>query len=211
MTRGRFISVEGLDGAGKSTHLQWLVEHLRQQQLSVVQTREPGGTPLGEQLRTLLLNEAMHLETEALLMFAARNEHIQQVILPALLRGEWVLCDRFTDATYAYQCGGRGLDLVKFSQLEHWVQGRPEGLLEPDLTLIFDVPLEVSQARMANGRVLDRFEREQADFHARVRAAYSQRAKSAPQRIKVIDANRSIEAIQHELASILGPWLQEQA
>ncbi|WP_348945316.1 dTMP kinase [Chitinibacter sp. FCG-7] len=210
MQRGRFISVEGIDGAGKSTHLAWLVDYMQRRQLQVRQSREPGGTPLGEKLRALLLNDEMHLETEALLMFAARNEHLQQVILPALTAGEWVLCDRFSDATYAYQCGGRGLSIERFMQLEQWVQGRDGGataLIEPDLTLIFDVPLDVSQARMANSRVLDRFEREQADFHAKVRAAYLQRAAEHPQRIRVINANRSIEAIQTELAQLMDGFL----
>ncbi|QLG87482.1 dTMP kinase [Chitinibacter bivalviorum] len=205
--RGRFISVEGIDGAGKSTHLAWLAQFLIARSICLRQTREPGGTVLGEKLRELLLNDAMHLETEALLMFAARNEHLQQVILPSLAQGEWVLCDRFSDATYAYQCGGRGLSIEKFTQLEQWVQGRSEGFIEPDLTLIFDVPLDVSQARMANSRVLDRFEREQAQFHANVRAAYLARAAQNPQRIKVIDANRSIEAIQQELAQLMTEWL----
>ncbi|WP_157670667.1 dTMP kinase [Chitinibacter sp. GC72] len=210
MQRGRFISVEGIDGAGKSTHLAWLVDYMQRRQLQVRQSREPGGTPLGEKLRALLLNDEMHLETEALLMFAARNEHLQRVILPALAAGEWVLCDRFSDATYAYQCGGRGLSIERFMLLEQWVQGRDgaaAGLIEPDLTLIFDVPLDVSQARMANSRVLDRFEREQADFHAKVRAAYLQRAAENPHRIRVINANRSIEAIQTELAQLMDGFL----
>ncbi|WP_410498077.1 dTMP kinase [Chitinibacter sp. S2-10] len=207
MLRGRFISVEGIDGAGKSTQLTWLVQYLQSRQLVLRQTREPGGTALGEKLRVLLLNDEMHLDTEALLMFAARNEHLQQVILPALAQGEWVLCDRFTDATYAYQCGGRGLAVERFATLEQWVQGREHGLIEPDLTLIFDVPLEVSQARMAGTRVLDRFEREQADFHSRVRAAYLQRAAQNPQRIRVIDASRSLELIQTELAQLMDEFL----
>jgi dTMP kinase len=207
MQRGRFISVEGIDGAGKSTHLAWLVQFLQQQGLPIVQTREPGGTPLGEKLRTLLLNDEMQLETEALLMFAARNEHLQQVILPALTRGEWVLCDRFTDATYAYQCGGRGLSVERFEQLEQWVQARPDGLIEPDLTLIFDVPLAVSQARMADSRVLDRFEREEEQFHANVRDAYLTRAAQNPQRIRVINADRPIADIQAELTQLISEWL----
>lgn len=201
-SRGRFISVEGIDGAGKSTHLAWLNGFLQSKGIALVQTREPGGTELGEKLRALLLNDAMSLETEALLMFASRAEHLSVVIEPALARGEWVLCDRFSDATYAYQCGGRGLDKAKFAALEHWVQARGDGLIEPDLTLIFDVPLEVSQARMADSRVLDRFEREQQDFHARVRAAYLERAAQNPARIRVVDANRSLAEIQAELAEI---------
>ncbi|MGL4997337.1 MAG: dTMP kinase [Deefgea sp.] len=204
--RGRFISVEGIDGAGKSTHLAWLVEFFLAKGISLVQSREPGGTALGEKLRGLLLNDAMSLETEALLMFASRAEHLQQVIEPALTRGQWVLCDRFSDATYAYQCGGRGLDKTKFSALEQWVQLRDGCLIEPDLTLIFDVPLEVSQARMADSRVLDRFESEQHEFHARVRAAYLERAMQNPQRIRVINANRSLAEIQSELAEIFADY-----
>lgn len=202
MQRGRFISVEGVDGAGKSTHLAWLAEHLAAAGVQLLQTREPGGTPLGEALRSLLLNEAMSLDTETLLMFAARSEHLQQVIRPALARGEWVLCDRFSDATFAYQGGGRGLSDVRFAALENWVQGEGTARIEPDLTLLFDVPLEVSQARMANGRVLDRFERETLDFHARVREAYLARAAAAPQRIRVINANRPLDVIQSELAEL---------
>ena len=205
--QGRFISVEGVDGAGKSTQLAWVADWLTQQGIHFINTREPGGTPLGEKLRALLLSEAMHLETEALLMFAARREHLAQVIEPALARGDWVLCDRFTDATYAYQGGGRGLDLDKFAALEAWVQQRDGSLLQPHLTLLFDVPPEVSAARMANGRVLDRFEREAADFHTRVRDAYLRRAAADPARIKVIDANRAIAVIQAELAAQLPQWL----
>lgn len=201
-SRGRFISVEGIDGAGKSTHLAWLCTHLQNKGIALVQTREPGGTELGEKLRALLLNDTMSLETEALLMFASRAQHLAEVIEPALAHGDWVLCDRFSDATYAYQCGGRGLDKAKFAALEQWVQARGESLIEPDLTLIFDVPLEVSQARMADSRVLDRFEREQQDFHARVRAAYLERAAQNPKRIRAIDANRSLLDIQAELAEI---------
>jgi dTMP kinase len=203
---GRFISVEGIDGAGKSTHLVWLTDYFLKKGISLVQSREPGGTDLGEKLRALLLNDAMSLETEALLMFASRAEHLAQVIEPALSRGDWVLCDRFSDATYAYQCGGRGLDKAKFSALEQWVQLRNGRLLEPDLTLIFDVPLDVSQARMADSRVLDRFESEQQDFHARVRAAYLERAEQNPQRIRVINANRSLAEIQSELAEIFADY-----
>ncbi|MEN9658628.1 MAG: hypothetical protein RL571_2093 [Pseudomonadota bacterium] len=204
---GRFLSVEGIDGAGKSTQLAWIAQWLKQQGVAFVQTREPGGTALGEKLRDLLLSEPMHLETETLLMFAGRREHLEQVIKPALARGEWVLCDRFSDASYAYQGGGRGLPREKFIALEEWVQGVAPNKIQPDLTLIFDVPLSVSQERMAGGRILDRFEREAADFHARVRAAYLERASSEPQRIRVINANRSLEEIQQELAEILSAIL----
>lgn len=203
--RGRFITLEGLDGAGKSTHLNWLAECLRERGLNVVVTREPGGTPLGEKLRALLLNESMHLETEALLMFAARREHIAQVIAPALERGDWVLSDRFTDASFAYQGGGRGLAWEKLVVLERWVQADGETMLQPDMTLLFDVPLAVSQARLANGRELDRFEREATDFHQRVRQAYLDRATASAGRIKRIDSDRSLDAIRIELAELLEP------
>lgn len=203
--RGRFITLEGLDGAGKSTHLNWLADCLRSHGLNVVVTREPGGTPLGEKLRALLLNEPMHLETEALLMFAARREHIAQVIAPALARGDWVLSDRFTDASFAYQGGGRGLSWDKLVELERWVQGSGETMLQPDMTLLFDVPLEVSQARLANARELDRFEREAADFHQRVRHAYLQRAAASAGRIQCIDSDRPLEVIRAELAELLEP------
>jgi dTMP kinase len=200
VARGRFITLEGLDGAGKSTHLVWLVETLRSTGRTVVQTREPGGTPLGEKLRELLLNEPMHLETEALLMFAARREHIAQVIEPALIRGDWVVCDRFTDASFAYQGGGRGLPREKLVMLEQWVQSG----LQPDLTLMFDVPTEVARGRVVRmGRELDRFEREQAEFFVRVRNEYLSRAENSRGRIRVIDASGSLGDIQKSLEDII--------
>jgi dTMP kinase len=199
MERGRFITLEGVDGAGKSTHLSWLVNHLRAQGRTVVQTREPGGTPLGEKLRELLLHEPMHLETEALLMFAARREHLEQVIRPAIARGDWVVCDRFTDASFAYQGGGRGLSSEKLSRLEDWVQ---EGF-QPDLTLLFDLPIDIAAQRMAGAaRQLDRFEQEKADFHERVRAAYLARAAAMPARVKVIDSRQGVETIQKQLEEL---------
>lgn len=200
MARGRFITLEGLDGAGKSTHLDWLVGRLRAMGRTVVQTREPGGTPLGEKLRTLLLSEPMHVETEALLMFAARREHIAQVIAPALARGDWVVCDRFTDASFAYQGGGRGLDRRKLAALERWVQGN----LQPDLTLLFDVPASIARTRVAGmHRELDRFEREQEAFFAKVRAEYLRRAAAHPERIRVVDARGGIENIQKMVEDII--------
>lgn len=200
MGRGKFITLEGLDGAGKSTHLNWLVARLRATGPIVVQTREPGGTPLGEKLRALLLSEPMHLETEALLMFAARREHIAQVIEPALASGEWVVCDRFTDASFAYQGGGRGLDRQKLAQLERWVQGD----LQPDLTLLFNVPTDLARQRVVGmNRELDRFEREQAEFFDRVRAEYLARAEASRDRIRVIDATASIDKIQNQLEEII--------
>ena len=197
---GKFITFEGIDGAGKSSHIAGVVDFLRRQGINVVATREPGGTPLGEKLRELLLNEAMHLETEALLMFAARREHLAQVIEPALARGDWVVCDRFSDATYAYQGGGRGLDKTKFEQLEQWVHGH----LQPDLTFLFDLPPAVAGQRIAaQGRLLDRFEQERADFHSRVRSAYLERAAQAPQRIVVINAEQRLEEIKMQVEEIV--------
>ncbi len=195
-SRGRFITCEGIDGAGKSSHIASIVAFLRRRGVAVISTREPGGTPLGEKLRALLLHEAMHLETEALLMFAARREHIACVIEPALARGDWVVCDRFSDATYAYQSGGRGLDPVKFAQLERWVHP----LLQPDLSLLFDLPAAVAAERIAGqAREPDRFEQERFDFHQRVRLAYLERARSAAQRITVIDAEQSREIVSKQL------------
>jgi dTMP kinase len=197
---GKFITLEGVDGAGKSTHLSWLVGHLRSRGHTVVQTREPGGTPLGEKLRELLLHEPMHLETEALLMFAARREHLEAVIRPALARGDWVVCDRFTDASFAYQGGGRGLATSRLAALENWVQ---DGF-QPDLTLLFDLPVDIAAERMAGAaRELDRFEQEQADFHERVRAAYLRRAAEMPARMRVIDSGQSIENIKKQLEQII--------
>jgi dTMP kinase len=198
--KGKFITFEGIDGAGKSTHVDWLAERLRGRGLTVQVAREPGGTALGEQLRELLLNQPMHLETETLLMFAARREHLAQRIEPALKRGEWVVCDRFSDASHAYQGGGRGLERNKLHQLEHWVHGH----LQPDLTLLFDLPLDMARERIAlASRRLDRFEQERADFHERVRHAYLERAHAHPERIRVIDGNATLEAIRQRLDDIL--------
>lgn len=204
---GRFITLEGIDGAGKSTHLAWLLERLRRAGRQVISTREPGGTVLGEKLRELLLHEPMHLETETLLMFAARREHIEQVIRPALARGEWVVSDRFTDATYAYQGGGRGLSLGKIAALERWVHGD----LQPDVTLLFDLPPDVAGRRVAaTGNAPDRFEREAEDFFRRVREVYLERARSSAGRIRVIDASRPIADIQSELERIVATLGSEQ-
>ena len=198
--RGKFITFEGIDGAGKSSHVGWLAELLQQRGLAVHVTREPGGTELGEKLRELLLHQSMHLETETLLMFAARREHLAELIEPALARGDWVICDRFSDATYAYQGGGRGLERHKLQQLEQWVHGH----LQPDLTLLFDLPLDVARERIAlASRVLDRFEQERADFHERVRQAYLERWHSSPGRIHVIDAQGSIETIRKSLEDVI--------
>ncbi|MCL4471215.1 MAG: dTMP kinase [Gammaproteobacteria bacterium] len=195
----KFITLEGIDGAGKSTQLNWLAEHLRSQGRNVLVTREPGGTPLGEMLRELLLHQSMHLETEALLMFAARREHLDKVILPALQAGNWVISDRFTDASFAYQGGGRGLDEGKLRILEKWVQQD----LQPDLTLLFDVPVEISRQRLSSNSSLDRFEQEKQDFFQRVREAYLRRAAQFPDRVRVIDGRQSVDAIQTELEVII--------
>lgn len=194
----KFITLEGIDGAGKSTHLNWLAERLRSQGKSVLVTREPGGTPLGEALRELLLHKDMHLETEALLMFASRREHLDKVIYPALREGTWVISDRFTDASFAYQGGGRGLDESKLELLEQWVQHD----LQPDLTLLFDVTPEVSRQRLSANVSLDRFEQEKQGFFQRVRNAYLKRAEQFPSRIRVIDSGRNLDKIQEELELI---------
>lgn len=200
MVRGRFISFEGIDGAGKSTQHTWLVSYLRNQGRTVVATREPGGTPLGEKLRALLLAEPMHLETEALLMFAARREHVAQVIEPALARGDWVVCDRFVDASFAYQGGGRGLNWEKLEVLADWVLGD----LQPDLTLIFDAPVAVAQQRLhAATSQPDRFEQEQAEFFERVRSAYLRIAGEHPDRVRLIDATQAMSSINKTLENIV--------
>ncbi|MEN3365714.1 MAG: dTMP kinase [Burkholderiales bacterium] len=198
MVRGKFITFEGIDGAGKSTHLAHVADLLAAQGKTVVVTREPGGTLLGERLRELLLHEKMHLETEALLMFAARREHLAQVIEPALARGEWVISDRFTDATFAYQGGVRKLDLQKLATLEQWVHPH----LQPDLTFLFDVPLEVARARLDASRELDKFEQEKADFFASTRAEYLRRAAEFPARFRVVDSTQPIGDVQKQLVRI---------
>lgn len=205
MTQGKFITLEGIDGAGKSTQLAWIVELLQRAGLQTMVTREPGGTALGEQLRALLLDKTMtmHAETEALLMFAARREHLDKVILPALAQGQWVISDRFTDASFAYQGGGRGLDSSKLSILEQWVQGT----LQPDVTLYFDVPVEVGQQRVSQIKNMDRFEKEQADFFQRVRTAYLDRARQFPERIKLIDSSRSLTEVKAAVEQTLQPLL----
>ncbi len=199
MNKAKFITFEGVDGAGKSTHLNWFAETLRQRGLDVLVTREPGGTPLGERLRDILLNQPMHAETEALLMFAARLEHIEQVIKPALKRGTWVVSDRFSDASFAYQGGGRGVPLDKLEQLEHWVHAD----LQPDLTLLFDIPVEVARQRLSNNVTLDRFEQEKGAFFEKVRQAYLDRCKKNPQRFALINAAQSPEKVKADLERIV--------
>lgn len=202
MTRhmaGLFISFEGIDGAGKSTHIETLAQAFRAQGRTVLLTREPGGTPLAEVLRTLVLNEPMDAMTEALLVFAARRDHLQQMIEPALGRGEVVLCDRFTDATFAYQGGGRGFDLNVLSTLEQWVQAldsSPEGRIrQPDLTLWFDLDPALAAERLAGARVPDKFESQPVEFFSRVAKAYGQRMDEQPARFARIEAAQSREAV----------------
>ncbi|HEY1044219.1 MAG TPA: dTMP kinase [Telluria sp.] len=202
--RGRFITFEGIDGAGKSTHIGFTVDYLKQHGQSVVSTREPGGTPLSETLREMVLHQKMHLETEALLVFAARREHVALVIEPALERGDWVVSDRFTDSSFAYQGGGRGLSTQKLEVLEQWVHPH----LQPDLTLLFDVPTEVARERLEATRTLDKFEREQADFFNATRQGYLARAAAHPERIVVIDSTQPIAQIQVQLKSILDGLLK---
>lgn len=201
--RGKFITFEGIDGAGKSTHIGFVTDLIKSRGKTVVASREPGGTPLGEKLRDLLLHETMHLETEALLMFASRREHIAQVIEPGLASGAWVLSDRFSDASFAYQSGGRGLDRAKMEALETWVHPH----LQPDLTLLFDVPLAVARERLDATRTLDKFEQEQGEFFARCRAEYLRRAAQFPDRFIVVDSTRSIEATQQTLREALEKFL----
>ncbi len=196
---GKFITLEGVDGAGKSTHLDFLAEKIRARGVELVVTREPGGTVLGEKLRHLLLNEAMQPDTELLLMYAARAEHVATVIKPALAKGAWVLSDRFHDASFAYQCGGRGIDANRLLDLEEWVLGD----FKPDLTLLFDVAPKIAAKRRAQARAADRFEQEQAAFFTRVREAYLLRAKVEPDRIRVVDSALDIELIRSDLDWIL--------
>lgn len=197
--KGLFITLEGVDGAGKSSHLEWLAEWFRARGRQVRMTREPGGTPVGEKLRKIVLHEPMHPETEALIMFAARREHIERVIQPALDLGVVVISDRFTDASFAYQCGGRGLPEARLAVLEAWVHAG----LQPDLTLLFDLSPEIAAGRLAAARSPDRFEREREDFHGRVRDAYLRRAEQHPQRIRIVDGGRSLEAVRSQLVAIL--------
>ncbi|AVO51472.1 dTMP kinase [Ectopseudomonas mendocina] len=204
---GLFITLEGPEGAGKSTNREYLAERLREQGVEVLLTREPGGTPLAERIRELLLapsDEPMAVDTELLLVFAARAQHLQQVIRPALAKGSVVLCDRFTDATYAYQGGGRGLSTERIAQLEQFVQGE----LRPDLTLIFDLPVEVGLARAAARGRLDRFEQEGRGFFEAVRQAYLRRAEQAPQRYRVLDAGQTLTQVQADIDALLPSLLE---
>ena len=197
----RFITLDGIDGAGKSTNLAVMKAWFEKHQLPVLFTREPGGTPAGEALREILLNPVtqVSLRTETLLMFAARQQHLETVILPALKNGTHVVSDRFTDATFAYQGGGRGVPLQDIASLEHWVQGD----FRPDLTLLLDVPLEVSMARINQTREKDRFEQEAAEFFNRVREVYLQRANEQPERYAVIDSSQSLDAVKNQIETAL--------
>ena len=203
MTRPRFITLEGVDGAGKSTHIPFIAERVRAAGHDVVTTREPGGTKLGETLRDLLLNAPMSHDTETLLMFAARREHLERVIRPALSRGAWVLCDRYTDATWAYQGGGHGVDAALIAALEKGVHDD----CRPDCTILFDVPPAVSRGRLAraesHGRTLDKFEREDLGFTERVRAAYLARADAEPARFRIVDSSRPQDEVRDDLQRIV--------
>ncbi len=207
--RGRFITIEGGEGAGKSSNLDFVRRYLEQRGVELVTTREPGGTPLGEAIRAILLdrrNREMADDTELLLMFAARAQHLAERILPALEAGKWVLCDRFTDATYAYQGGGRGIPGERIAVLEQWVQ---KGL-QPDLTLLLDIPVEQGLARAGARSAPDRFESERIAFFERVRAAYLEQARRFPERYRVIDASRPLAQVQRSLAEVLEAWLAER-
>jgi dTMP kinase len=195
---GKFITLEGMDGAGKSTHIPTIIKLLEARGVEVVSTREPGGTELGEKLRALLLHEEMHPETETLLMFAARREHLEKVILPALKRGAYVLSDRFTDATYAYQHGAKGVSLEKIRQLESWIQGE----LQPDLTILFDVPVAVSMQRLSTARSPDKFESENAAFFEKLRRVYLDRARENPSRFRLINADQPLDKVENMVKEI---------
>jgi dTMP kinase len=201
--RGRFITLEGVDGAGKSSHVEALAAAIVAQGHRVVTTREPGGTRIGEQLRELLLHTPMTHEAETLLMFAARSEHVAQVIRPALVRGDWVLCDRFSDATYAYQGAGHGVEAARIAELERFVHDD----CRPDLTILFDVPPAVSRERLeralAEGRELDKFEVEREDFFLRVRGAYLERAAAEPARFRIVDSAQPREQVRAQLVQLL--------
>jgi dTMP kinase len=209
LSRGCFITVEGTEGVGKSSNIAFIQATLQQAGIEVVATREPGGTKLGEEVRELLLDHrhaGMSSDTELLLMFAARAQHIEQVIKPALDKGQWVLCDRFTDATYAYQGGGRGIANERIATLETWVQGT----LRPDITVLLDLPVEIGLARAGARGAADRFEKEQQTFFEQVRNAYLAQAEKSPGRYRIIDASRTLNEVQQQIAGVLQPILAEQ-
>ncbi len=200
--RGKFITIEGGEGVGKTTNMEFIKEYFHNKNVSLVVTREPGGTELGEMLREIMLDpkqDKIASDTELMLMFAARAQHLHQKILPALDSGQWVLCDRFTDATYAYQGGGRGISLSRIALLEDWVQGT----LRPDLTVLFDMPVELGLSRAASRSEPDRFEQEKLDFFERVRNTYRERAQQNTKQYKIIDANKTLDKVQEQLSLIL--------
>ena len=203
MTRGRFITMEGIEGVGKSTNMAFVQQYLEAKNIPLVLSREPGGTALGEKIRELLLdhrNQSMADDTELLLMFAARAQHLNELILPALEQGKWVLCDRFTDATYAYQGGGRGISAARIAQLEEWVQGE----LRPDVTLLLDAPTDIGLARAAGReQAADRFEREKQAFFEKVRNCYLEMARAQPQRYRIIDASQSLDQVTMQLRNVM--------
>ncbi len=207
MTKAMFISLEGTEGVGKTSNMEFINTILKNRGIDFIETREPGGTPLGEALRAMLLGEdfkGMSDDTELMLMFASRAEHVAQVIKPALEKGQWVLCDRFTDATYAYQGGGRHLDMQRIQGLENWVLGD----LKPDLTILLDAPIEVGRARAGRRSAPDRFEQERDTFFNRVKETYLARAKAEPERIKVVDASGDLQSVQQQIQRILSHYMQ---
>ncbi|CAB5503273.1 Thymidylate kinase (EC [Bathymodiolus thermophilus thioautotrophic gill symbiont] len=202
MQKGKFITIDGVEGAGKSTQIDFICQYLTDKGINVVLTREPGGTEVGEKIRTLLLSNStgkMHADTELMLMFAARNEHIQNKIIPTLNQGDWILSDRFTDASYAYQGGGRGLDIARIAQLEQWVLRS----FAPDMTLLLDIPVDIGMRRVESRGEKDRIEQESLDFFNRVRNSYIARSEQYPERIKLIDASQNVENISNEIQKIL--------
>lgn len=207
MTRGKFITMEGTEGVGKSSNMAFVEQYLKQAGIEVVVTREPGGTPLAEKIRDMLLDarqDAICDDTELLMMFAARAQHLNELILPALEKGQWVLCDRFTDASYAYQGGGRGIAMSRIAELEQWVQGD----LRPDLTLLLDMPVSAGLERAGNRSEPDRFEQEKQAFFENVRNCYLERARTYSERFRVIDAQPALEDVQAQIASILEGYIQ---
>ena len=192
---GKFITLEGVDGAGKTTHIEFIKKYLSDLDINYVLTREPGGTILGERLREILLHDEMNHETETILMFAARNEHIDKVIRPNLIKGNVVISDRFTDATYAYQAGGKGVKDEKIDILKKWVQGS----LQPNLTFLFDLSVDISIERLNKTRTLDKFEREDKNFHENIRQKYLMLAKLSPERFCILNSEESIEEIQNQI------------
>lgn len=202
---GQFISFEGIDGAGKSSHISWFVESLVAHGIAVVSSREPGGTPLGEKLREVILNDEMEPATEALLAFAARQENIAKKIMPALTAGQWVVCDRFTDSTFAYQGYGRGFPLEKLEILEKWVHAD----LQPTFTIIFDCDPEVAAQRLADSRVADKFERQSLEFFVRVRDGYLARAAQRPERYAIINSNQPMDIVRAALTPLLAQLLEQ--